>query len=85
MKTKLFHSTACSVKGALSRTFFGLFSKTTPKLQLITFKHAGNAPRTKREGYLANCLMTRMTVNSFNQFFQTTSTELEKVRLTFSS
>ena len=72
-----------ALKGALSRTFFGLFSKTPPKL--ITFKHAGNAPRTKREGYLANCLMTRVTVNSFNQFFQTTSTELEKVRLTFSS
>ena len=39
----------------------------------------------KREGYLANCLKKMGTVNSFYQFFQTTSTELEKVRLTFSS
>ena len=72
-------------KGALSRTFFGFFSKMAPKLRLSTFNHAGNAPRTEREGYLANCLKKRVTVNSFHQFFQTTRTELEKVRLTFSS
>ena len=34
------------VKGALSRTFFGFFSKTAPKLRLSTFNHAGNAPGT---------------------------------------
>ena len=66
---------------------FWLFSKMAPKLQLSTFNHAGNAPRTEREGYLANCLKKRVTVHesSFQQFFQTTRTELEKVRLTFSS
>ena len=72
-------------KGTLSRFFFTFLVKTAPKLQLITFKHAGNAPRTKREGYLANCLKKGVTVKSFHQFFQTTRTELEKVRLTFSS
>ena len=34
------------IKGTLSRTFFGFFSKTAPKLRLSTFNHAGNAPRT---------------------------------------
>ena len=34
------------VKGALSRPFCDLFSKTAPKLRLSTFNHAGNAPRT---------------------------------------
>ena len=33
-------------KGALSRTFFGFFSKTAPKLRLSTFNHAGSTPRT---------------------------------------
>ena len=72
-------------KGTLSRPFCDLFSKTAPKLRLSTFNHAGNAPRTQRKGYLANCLKKRVTVNSFHQFFQTTGTELEKIRLTFSS
>ena len=72
-----------ALKGTLSWTFFGLFSKTPPKLRLITFNHAGNAPRTKREGYLANCLTKRVTVNSFNQFFQTRRTELEKSQADF--
>ena len=71
-------------KGTLSRTFFGFFSKTAPNLRLSTFNHAGNAPRTSKEGYLANCLKKMVTVNSFRQFFQTTRTELEKVRLTLS-
>ena len=35
-----------TVKGTLSRTFFGFFSKTVPKLRLSTFNYAGNAPRT---------------------------------------
>ena len=35
-----------SIKGALSRTFFGFFSKTAPKLQLSSFNHAGNSPKT---------------------------------------
>ena len=34
------------IKGALSRTFFGFFSKTAPKLRLSTFNHAGSTPRT---------------------------------------
>ena len=74
-----------SIKGTLSRTFFGFFSKKATKLRLSIFNHAGNSPRTKREGYLANCLKKQVTLNSFHQFFQTTRTELEKVRLTFSS
>ena len=73
------------LKGHCHGHFFGFFSKTAPKLPLSTFNHAGNAPRTKREGYLANCLNKGVTVKSFHQFFQTTRTELEKVSLTFSS
>ena len=34
------------LKGTLSRTFFGFFSEMAPKLQLSTFNHAGNAPKT---------------------------------------
>ena len=34
------------IEGTLSQTFFGLFSKTAPKLRLSSFNHAGNAPRT---------------------------------------
>ena len=34
------------IKGTLSQTFFGFFSKTAPKLRLSTFDHAGNVPRT---------------------------------------
>ena len=64
---------------------FDFFIKTALELQLSTFNHAGNAPRTQRTGYLANCLKKRVTINSFHQFFQTTRTKLEKVRLIFSS
>ena len=71
-----------AIKGTLSRTFFGFFSKTSPKLRLSSFNHTRNAPRKRREGYLANCLKKRVTVNSFHRFFQATRTELEKVRLT---
>ena len=34
------------LKGTLSRTFFGFFSKKAPKLRLSAFNHAGNVPRT---------------------------------------
>ena len=73
------------LKGHCHGLFLAFFSKTAPKLRLRTFNQAGNAPRTYREGYLANSLKKKVTVNSFHQFFQTTRTELEKVRLTFSS
>ena len=61
------------LKGHCHEHFFGLFSKTSffsktaSKLRLSTFNHAGNAPRTQREGYLANCLKKKVTVNSFHQ------------------
>ena len=73
------------LKGHCHGYFWTFLVKRHQNVRLSTFNHAGNAPRTKREGYLANCLKKRVTVNSFHQFFQTTSTKLEKVRLTFSS
>ena len=73
------------LKGHCHGHFLTFLVKRHQNIRLSTFNHAGNAPRTQREGYLANCLKKRVTVNSFHQFFQTTSTKLEKVRLTFSS
>ena len=45
-KSWLCHIPLTWVKGTLSRTFFGFFSKMALKLRLSTFNHAGNAPRT---------------------------------------
>ena len=41
--------------------------------------------RKGKDIYQIQCLKKRVTLNSFHQVFQTTRTELEKVRLTFSS
>ena len=62
----------------MSRKWFVFFSKTAPKLRLSTFNNVENASRR-----LADCFKKRVTMKSFHQLFQTTRTELEKVRLTF--